>query len=229
MFDDKSVSFTVLRLLSYVGWSLVFVLSPMRATMWIFRQFQKNSKKKERENLLQFVWRNGWFFTGQWTRLFVLRCDFCCYWWVHFSNALCNNFHSVLPLFRFRCTNIVIVIAEMVSKIQINFFLGVSVYFILLLILLSWGFIYVGCFMVLNQLPNTLISYGINEANEIKTQIDQINFIHLVMKTNSSHKRTGVHAQWILCWTYVAQTSLATLANILRIRWIFFRKCDYVQ
>lgn len=61
--------------------------------------------------------------------------------------------------------------------------------------------------MVLNQLPNTVISYGINEANEIKTQIDQINFIHLVTKTNSSHKRTGVHAQWILCWTYVAQTS----------------------
>lgn len=72
---------------------------------------------------------------------------------------------------------------------------------------MSWGFIYVGCFMVLNQLPNTVISYGINEANEIKTQIDQINFIHLVTKTNSSHKRTGVHAQWILCWTYVAQTS----------------------
>lgn len=82
----------------------------------------KKFQKKERENLLQFVWRNGWFFTGQWTRLFVLRCDFCCYWWVHFSNALCNNFHSVLPLFCFRCTNIVIVIAEMVSKIQINFF-----------------------------------------------------------------------------------------------------------
>lgn len=122
MFDDKSVSFTVLRLLSYVGWSLVFVLSPMRATMWIFRQFQKNSEKKERENLLQFVWRNGWFFTGQWTRLFVLRCDFCCCWWVHFSNALCNNFHSVLLLFCFRCTNIVIVIAGMVSKIQIIFF-----------------------------------------------------------------------------------------------------------
>lgn len=38
------------------------------------------------------------------------------------SNALCNNFRSVLPLFRCCCTNIVIVIAEMVSKIQINFF-----------------------------------------------------------------------------------------------------------
>lgn len=126
MFDDKSVSFTVVWLLSYVGicWMVIGLcaFSNARNNVNISSISKKNPKKRKRKfaSICLTQWlvfhrtMNSFIRFALWLLLLLVSA--------FLSNALCNNFRSVLPLFQFCCTNIVIVIAEMVSKIQINFF-----------------------------------------------------------------------------------------------------------
>lgn len=176
--------------------------------MWIFRQFQNFQKRKRK--LLRLFWRNGEFFflsTGQWTRLFILRCCYnvsvsvgeCISLMLYVTNFLV----SIVCHCYCCCSNTPILNCQKkmfsfsISKIRINFFFSFIWCFILFHYSSHCHGIPSVCLMFhsSNQLPNTVIYYGINEA----MKYPNLNWpnrlvVHLVTKISSSHKRSDARA-----------------------------------